>query len=306
MRFLSHVWITAIHEFKDAIRSRWAVSLMLIYLAICMFMSYQFCGFLSKAEIQVMKTLSIAEGAPAGAFTSRLWETKTYRNIMMEVYKQDADLVDHLVEVHPVVLIYAWFTVILGALLTLLMSSPRVADELGTRSARFVLYRSDQLSWCLGKYWGQAFVLLPALLLSALGVWAIATYRLQGFPPVAMLKYLLLYGFMAYLYVLAWLGLATCVSQFTRSQFLAVVLAIGGAFLFAIIEGLGEHFFWDHTERLGWRQLLDVLFQFTPMSYRAHLWGPEISRQLIAGFMLIGLGHLYLLIGYFFTHRRDI
>jgi len=121
-----------------------------------------------------------------------------------------------------------------------------------------------------------------------------------------MLQYLLEYGFMSYLYVLAWLGLATCVSQLTKSQFLAVVFAIGGAFVFGVIEGFHEHFRAWETEKTNWRQLIDVLYQFTPMSYRSHLWGPELSRQIIAGLMLIGLGHLFLVMGYFFTYRRDI
>lgn len=305
-RFFSHIWITAIHEFKDSIRSRWAVSLMLIYLAICMFMSYQFTGFLADAEVELIKTMGVSEGAKTGAVTSRLWDIGIAKNTMMRTYKGDEKLVEHLMQAHPVVLVFAWFTVILGAMLTLLMSSPRVADELGTRSARFVLYRSDQLSWCLGKYWGQAIVLLPVFLISAFGVWCISAFRLEGFERLKMLSYLLEYGFMSYLYVLAWLGLATCVSQLTKSQFLAVAFAIGGAFKFAIIEGFHEHLLERGTDHTNWRQLVDVLYQFTPMSYRGHLWGPEPFRQIIAGIMLVVLGHLYLALGYFATYRRDI
>lgn len=300
-RFFSHIGITAMHEFRDAIRSRWAISLLLVYVAICTMAAYKCTDLLVTVEQEMIATLQVVEGAGDGVFTSRLWETKLYRRILTNIFDGDQLLVDYLMNVHPMALFFAGFTIILGPLLTLLMSSPRVAEELGTRSARFVLFRSTQLAWTLGKYWGQAMVLLPAMLACALSVWLLSSLRLEGFKPLTSIRYLLEFGVTSYLYVLAWLGVALGVSQLTRSQFLAVVLAIAVVLLFGVIEGLREAF-----GGIGVRQLFDIPYTFTPMAYRLHLWGPGIGRQLLGGFMLIALGHLFVCLGYVWTRRRDL
>ena len=48
-------------------------------------------------------------------------------------------------------------------LLGTLTSSARIAEEIFSSSVRFLMFRTARRDWCLGKFLGHAFLVLPQI-----------------------------------------------------------------------------------------------------------------------------------------------
>lgn len=299
-RTLSHIGITAIHEFRDAIRSRRALIILFLYIGLSVFACYWFIYFLEKLGVMFTELLMLPETVQPGAVIERVMNTTSYRKMIEGMFEQPT-LVDDMVTVHPVAIFFSYYSRHVGALLVMLIAAPRVAEEVASGSARFTLYRTSRLAWVIGKYWGQALLLVPALVLSAIGVWILAMIKFQGHFPVEAVGYMVQFGFRASLYILAWLGVALGVSQLTRSSELATALAFITAILFVALDFVASYYVGS-----GVAQLWDSVRQFLPLVYQTELWWlNDIVRVAAAGFMLLLLGHLYVIIGNLVTRSRD-
>lgn len=294
-----NLFLTAGYEFLDAMRSRRALVLFLLYFAGSVVACNMFVEVMRQVEKEVLQTLQLSSTDAVGSVTQTIWETDLFRN-MVHGMVHDRQLADHLVNTPPMALFYGWLSFTFAPLFIMLMASTRIAEELGSGSARFVLFRSSLFSWCLGKYLGQALVLFPALLLSGLGAWLTGYFRLSFFDPLESAIYLGGYSVKAMVYTWSFLGLAMGVSQLTRYPSLATVLGFLGMVALTIAGAAAAYY-----GGAGWKQCWDLLLWLTPKGHRLDLWWPALSHSLPATFMLLVLGLLYLLPGYAVLRRRD-
>ncbi|WP_372807235.1 ABC transporter permease subunit [Pontiella sp.] len=292
------IWIHAVHEVRDAFRSRRAVFLLLIYLAGSVAASSFFINGMKKVEDRLLETLKLAESDSVGTVTQTLWETGFIRHMLNDTVKNEA-LTDHIVSQSPISIFYWWLSCTFAPLVMMLVSTARIAEERAIGSARFVLYRTSLSSWVAGKFVAQAALLLPSLLLSALGAWLVGYFRLSFFNPVATAMQLLIISLKVVVYTFSYVGLAIGVSQLTRSANLATVLGFTGVIALSITAAVSNHF-------RGTGALLNIPYWLTPQAYRLDLLWPEPAHVLPAAIMLVLLGVLYLLPGYYILNRRDL
>jgi ABC-type transport system involved in multi-copper enzyme maturation permease subunit len=296
---LRNLLVTAAYEFTDAIRSRRAIVLFVIYFAGAMVAANVFIQAVQAVEQEVLKTLRVSSTDSVGTVTQTVWDTNTFRQIVAQLVGDD-ELAGHLVNTSPIALFYGWLSVTFAPLLMVLISTTRVAEEVGSGSARFVLFRTSLFSWCMGKYLGQALLLLPALLLSGAGAWLAASLRLSAFDAGPAALQILAFSLKAVVYTWTFLGLAIGVSQLTRSPNLATTLGLVAMIALAALSGIAA---WQGGPGLG--RVWDVVLWLTPRGHRMALWWPDLAHQVPAMVMLLALGFLYMLPGYYVMTRRD-
>jgi hypothetical protein len=216
-----------------------------------------------------------------------LWKSKSFRN-MIAAGVDNRLVFEDISHRHPVELLYAWFAFFCAPILVVLVSGTRVAEDLRTGVARYMLVRTTRLEWSFGKYIGQALMIACALAVSAVGAWCVALCRLPTATAARLLLPMLGWGVSAWFYSLAWLGLALGLSHLTRSSMRATafgILAIGAC------EVL-PHFFPE----------VEVV---VPSGARMGLWRSSFTPQAVAVFHLATLGLVYLTIGAAVFNRRD-
>ena len=202
----------------------------------------------------------------------------------------------------PVAMLYGWLSYFFAPFLVVLIASTRVSEELSTGSVRFALVRCGIIPWCLGKYVGQALILLPALLIAALGAWVTAYFRLDLFEPGPAAVSLLGFGLKVWIYCLFYVGLALGMSQLTRSSNAATALCVVVMVGTTVIAGLAQ---WDRVRVGNWSLFWDALVLLVPQGHRLELWWPDPVHVVPAAVMLFALGMLWLVIGHLVLRRRD-
>jgi len=302
MNAFSQVYVTAKHELIDSMRSKRAVILFLLCLVGALVATHFFIKLLMMLEAQFVELLQLPEGADPGTVTVSIWESPRYERMLQGMMRDDAELAAVLAPIPPVSLFYGSIASMMMPLFVVFLSATRIADEMGSGSARSPLFRCSRLTWCLGKFWGQAVVLFPVLMLSAVAAWGISYFRLPTFDPVTTAQYMLVFGFKSWLYTLAWLGLALGVSQLTKSGNVATAIALILMIASAVLDG-----FVRYKVGPGLAQLWDSAHQLIPQGHWRNLWWPNrLEFNLTSAVMLLVLAHLYMMIGFFFTRRRDL
>ena len=287
MRGLKSIVQTALCEWENALRSRRALVLLLLYLAAAVLCMNGTISVLGKMETELVRVLKLPDSGQTGVVSETLWKSKAFRN-MVATAVDDRLVFEDISRRHPVELLYAWFAFLCAPILVVLVSGTRVADDLRTGVARYMLMRVTRLEWSLGKYVGQALMIMCALAVSAFGAWCVALYRLPTATAVRLLPPMLCWGVSAWFYSLAWLGIALGLSHLTRSGMRATafgILAIGAC------EVL-PHFFPE-------------VEQVVPSGPRLGLWRTSFTPQAVAAFHLLMVGLTYLTAGAAVFGRRD-
>ncbi len=287
MRSLWRIVQTALCEWENALRSRRALVLLLLYLAAAVLCMNGTISLLGRMESELVRVLRLPDAGQSGIVSETLWKSKSFRN-MIAAGVDNRLVFEDISHRHPVELLYAWFAFFCAPILVVLVSGTRVAEDLRTGVARYMLVRTTRLEWSFGKYIGQALMIACALAVSAVGAWCVALCRLPTATAARLLLPMLGWGVSAWFYSLAWLGLALGLSHLTRSSMRATafgILAIGAC------EVL-PHFFPE----------VEVV---VPSGARMGLWRSSFTPQAVAVFHLATLGLVYLTIGAAVFNRRD-
>lgn len=296
---LSQWWVVARNELTDAVRTKRAWILVLLYVAGSVVACLMFVHILHRIENQLLQSLGLAVSPESGSATHTLWKSSHFRHIMGELVG-DRDLANRLLDVPPLSLYYGWLSLTFTPLLVMLISSPRIAEEVSTASVRYVLFRTSRATWCTGKAAGQAALLLCALVLSAAAAWGVGMLRMGAFDPAGNAAAMLVLGFKAWFYGLAYLGLALGASQWSRSPVIATGLGLAAMLGLTVVAAAANH--WRGT---GWFRVLDVVWALTPQSHKLGLWHPDAPHLIPSLILLPVLGFLYFSVGYLRFARRD-
>ena len=287
MRSLWRIAQTALCEWENALRSRRALVLLLLYLAAAVLCMNGTITVLGKMENELVRVLRLPTSEQTGVVSETLWKSKSFRN-MIAAGVDDRLVFEDISKRHPVELLYAWFAFFCAPLLVVLVSGTRVAEDLRTGVARYMLVRTTRLEWSLGKYAGQALMIACALAVSAVGAWCVALYRLPAATAARLFLPMLGWGVSAWYYSLAWLGLALGLSHLTRSGMRATAFGILGIGAFEALP-----LFFPEVEPL------------LPSGARMGLWRTSFTPQAVAVFHLATLGFAYLTAGAAVFCRRD-
>ena len=244
-------------------------------------------SLLGRMESELVRVLRLPDAGQSGIVSETLWKSKSFRNMIAAGVDNRLVFAD-ISQRHPVELLYAWFAFFCAPILVVLVSGTRVAEDLRTGVARYMLVRTSRLEWSFGKYIGQALMIACALAVSAAGAWCVALCRLPAATAARLFLPMLGWGVSAWFYSLAWLGLALGLSHLTRSSMRATAFGILGVGACEVLS-----YFFPEAEVL------------LPSGARLGLWRTSFIPQAVAVFHLATLGLVYLTIGAAVFNRRD-
>ena len=291
----------ALFELAAAVRTRRAIVLVALYLAWSLLGMSGAITALGKMEDRLAEILQVekVEGK-SGVVSAALWKSKPFQQLVRSVVG-DSLVYDDIVGKHPAELIYAWIVFLAVPLLTVLVATRRVAEEVKSGAAKYMLLRVTRLEWTLGKYLGIALLMLVGLLIGAVAAWIVAAFRLSGADIHALLPAMIVWSVKAWFLSLAWLGLALGVSHLFKSgakaDAVAILLMIAFSVVPAILKGFGSAW-------LGGKLL--VLVRLFPSSVDAALWRSSFLPVAASATWLVMLGLLYLSVGHAVFARRDV
>lgn len=282
-------------------RSRRALVVLFLYLASAVLCMNGSISVLGKMEKELAAVLQLPESEKTGVVSESLWKSKPFAKIVRSAVGE-GPVLDDIFGRHPVELLYAWFAFLCAPLLAVLVCGTRVSDDLRSGAVRYMLVRETRLEWSFGKYVGQTFMIGIALAASSLGAVAVAFFRLSPDVAGALALPMLGWGIRAWVFSLAWIGLALGLSHLTRSPGRATAFGIFAICLFTagstLIGFLHSHF-----------GLPDAVLQFgmlLPSSAENSLWRSSAVPLITGGFHLFVLGLVYLTAGAAVFCRRDI
>jgi ABC-type transport system involved in multi-copper enzyme maturation permease subunit len=299
-RTLRDILLVARHELADSITSRRVAVVLILYVAGAMLACNGFISALNKIEVELTQTLGLATANTAGAVTDALWKSAAFRRMITHLVG-DKSVALELLSVPPIALIYGWLAFTFTPILVMLSSSTRISEEVGSGSARFILVRIPRATFCLGKFVGQALEIILALTLSVAGAWCIARFRLPGMDDATVIRVMILYAWKAWLYSLAYVGLALGISQTTRSSNLAMGLGFAAWALTGILAGLANVY-----EGPGIQRIWQALTMLVPIGHRLDLWRSDPAHVIPAAVFLLSLSMVYLFLGHICFGRRDL
>lgn len=291
----------ALFELAAAVRTRRAIVLVALYLAWSLLGMSAAITALGKMEDRLAEILQVekVEGK-SGVVSAALWKAKPFQQLVRSVV-DDSLIYDDIVGKHPAELIYAWIVFLAVPLLTVLVATRRVAEEVKSGAAKYMLLRVTRLEWTLGKYLGIALLMLVGLLIGAIAAWIVAAFRLSGADIPALLPAMIVWSVKAWFLSLAWLGLALGVSHLFKSGAKADAVAILLMIAFSVVPAILKDF---GSAWLGGKLL--VFVRLFPSSVDAALWRSSFLPVAASATWLVMLGLLYLSVGHAVFARRDV
>lgn len=300
MDSLKRIFLVAQHEWTDALRSRKAAVMFLLYVGLALLSCHFFVELLKQVETHLSDALMISRSAQVGSTTSTLWESSMFRNIVTGLVG-DESVARGLFSMSPISVFYGWMTMTFTPALVLLLTSGCVSEEVGSGSARYVLLRVPRAEWIVGKWIGQILLVLLALILSMAVYWVYARFRVSSFDALGALVDMLQLCWRAWVYSIAFVGVAVMFSQFTRWPLLAMALAYLGWMLQAVLHAVAA---WRISEEGSW--LWGMLQELFPQGHKLDLWRMQLEPTIHAVIFLLSISLVSMFVGYVFFQRRDV
>jgi len=301
MRALWHIGQTALGEWGGAIRSRRALVLLVLYLGAAVLCMNGTISVLGKMETELAAVLQLPDTGETGVVSASLWKSKPFNRMVRSVVGE-SPVLDDITGRHPVELIYAWFVFLCAPLLAVLVAGTRISEDLRSGAVRYMLVRETRLEWSVGKYLGQAIMIAVALVVSAMGAAVVTFCRLPSGTATSLFLPLINWGLRAWIYSLAWLGLALGISHLTRSPGRATSLGIVAIGIFGALSPVVDFL----CASKGAPGVLTHLRMLVPAGAEMSLWRFSAVPLLSGSFHLVILGLTYLMAGAAVFCRRDV
>ena len=298
---LARVARVAVTEWATALRSRRALVVTLLFVAVSGVVMYGTISIFAALEQEVVTALRLPASSTTGSVSMALWKSPIFVRIMDHFANNSLVFAD-IRGRHPILLAYAMFLFQIVPLLTLLVAAPRVADDVRNGTARYWLLRVTRTEWSLGKFFGEALMLAAAMTAGALAAWVTTLCRLPVADGLRMLPGVLDWTARAWAYAFAWLGLFLGLSHVVKSGGKATALGIL-ALMGAAAWGLMLRNVADGVPGCGWASHLDSL---VPNAAWTLLWRRSPSAVLQGVVHLGALAFLYLGLGAAVFRGRDV
>ena len=288
-------------EWAMAVRSRRALVVTLLFLAVSGGLMYLMISSFAALEQTLVETLNLPASDTTGSVSMTLWKSKPFVRMVQRFAGSSLVFAD-IQGRHPILLAYAMLVFQCVPMLTLLTSASRIADDVRSGAARYWLVRVTRTEWSLGKFVGEALMLATAMGLGALAAWGVVLFRLPLAVGLPMLPGILDWTLRAWVYAFAWLGIFLGLSHFVKSGGKATALGLlallgvvaWGPMLKNVAEGI---------DGLAWVTHLDAL---VPSSAWPLLWRRSPAVLLQGVVHLVALALLFLGFGVAVFRRRDV
>lgn len=293
-------WMHVIlHELQDSIRSRRAVVLVALYTLGAAASTYTFSRVLHSLEQHATEALGLGNPGVTRSFAEVLRSSPEVFKALEEL-TGDAEFARALTELPPLALFYGWLAFTFVPILVVLLSSSRIAEQVWSGAVRYEVIRCSKLAWCLGKYWGQALQVLVAVLVGAFGAWVTGYFAFDHFDGLATFFTLINFSLRAWVFSLAYLGLAMGVSQVMRGPNVAMGLSLILLLLVTILTGVCRYFLRFDDAGFWWSPLANAM----PVHHRSGLWLSDPGAIIQSSLALLLIGFVYFLIGHLLVFRR--
>ncbi len=297
---LRSIALVARFELWDAIRSKKALALLILYLTASLAGTALFIRTVEAIEGALADTLAVSHTAQAGTMTSTLFQSDQFRRIL-EGMVGNGPLAAKLVSIPPLALFYGAFALGLVPLLVVLSASDTIALEVSTGAVRYSLFRCDRLSYALGKFFGQVGLMVVGVFTGALASTVLGALSFASFNAWSTIQWMFVLSLRTCFFGFAFLGVAFLVSQLTAS----VNLARAGGIMLWFFLTVGHHLLDVEKVRAWAPVLVPSVQEIFPGAHRLDLWRPEFLPRFSAEVMLLGLGAGFFSLGYLRFARRD-
>jgi len=291
---LRAIWLVASFDVVESLRSRKAVVLLLLYAL------GSFGG--SAVFIRIL-----------GAIRERLEEEVGRAVDMKELMKSpgmarvagaltgDVDVAGAIVAIPPMALFYGWLAMNFVPLLVLFTSVDAVSGDLSSGAVRYSLFRTERLSWALGKLLGQTCLMAVGVLSGALASWLTGVIWFDGMAVADTAFWLLRISGRSIVYSFAYLGMVLGASQIARTTARAGGLALVVMFLASVGGSIVQ------AEPIAERapELMNALSKLFPNGHHLWLWHPGVVQSVSAMVGLVLIGLAYFGLGFWRFSRRD-
>src|SRR5262249_25061799 len=116
----------------------------------------------------------------------------------------------------PMAIFYGWLAMNFVPLVVLFKASDAISGALGDVAVVLSLFRTDRISWAIGKLIGQTCLMAVGVLVGALACWLIGAIWLTNMPLGATAYWLLRISGRVIVYSFAYLGMVMCASELAR------------------------------------------------------------------------------------------
>ena len=214
----------------------------------------------------------------------------------------DAEIAKSVASIPPLALLYGASALWFAPVLVWLTSSDAISSDVASGAARFSLFRIERITWAAGKLLGQTCLLAVAVLLGASGCLLAGALWYDGIDVANTAWWLLKLSWSCIVYTFAYLGVAMCASQLTRTNGRARVLALG-MMLGCAIGG------WVLDRKLITDNLpegaANALSKLLPNGHSLALWHPGWVEHGTAVLALLAIGLAFFALGFLRFNRRD-
>lgn len=227
--------IVAKHELDEAVASRLLLFVLLLYVAGSSLACVIFLKGFQQAELQVRRALANELHVPLEEVP---WDTVRQQAVPALIKLVGSEELRAVLVQMPLLAIFYTFVALSSVtLLVLATSAGTHAADLASGSARFSLVRCDRFTWTLGKFAGQAVVLLLGLLAGGVAA-GIAGFRLDPQFELSTWPWLLRASLVAWVYGVCYLGIFSAFSLLTRTALQARMLSLFGLVALSILHAL--------------------------------------------------------------------
>ena len=293
--------VVAAFDLEESLRSRRVVIFLVLYALGAVGATILFTELLQDIEVALAEQLLVARTTQPGSLTQAIMESPELHRVLSRVV-DDPDVATELLALPPVALLYHWFAIGFAPVFVVLTASDAISAEVASGSVRYALFRTDRVSWLVGKLLGQAALLFVGLALGAVGAWVTGAVQLSSFEGARTALWLARFAGTAFFFAFAHLGLAMGISQLTRSvpwSRALGLLALAGVFMGYFALGPGR------TLAELAPVLAESVRQLLPAAHRFGLWRLDAAIALRSALVLFALGCVYFSMGALRFSRRD-
>lgn len=294
MNHAQSIRLVASFDLLESLRSRKAIVLLLLYLMGSLGAS----GIFIRLLIALRERLEEEVGRAVDM--KQLMESPGMARVVGGL-TGDQDVANAIVTIPPMALFYGWVAMNFVPLLVLFTSSDAISGDLSSGAARYSLFRTDRVSWALGKLVGQTALMAVGVLVGAVACWCTGLIWLDKMPVGDTAYWLLRISGRAIVYSFPYLGMAMCASQLTRTRARAGALALLIMFMAAVGGTLVQ--VKPIVEQAP--TLFEALAKLFPSGHHLSLWHPHLSRSLPAMLGLVAIGLAFFALGFWRFSRRD-
>jgi ABC-type transport system involved in multi-copper enzyme maturation permease subunit len=198
-------------------------------------------------------------------------------------------------------LFYGWLAMNFVPLLVLFTSADAISGDVSSGAVRFSLFRTDRISWAVGKLIGQTSLMAVGVLVGALVCWLTGLIWLDQMPVGETALWLLRISGRSIVYSFAYLGMVMCASQLARTGARSGGLALLIMFLASVIGTVVQA---EPIERQA-PELFRGLSKLFPNGHHLALWHPGFFESFSAMLGLVLIGLAWFGLGFWRFSTRD-